>query len=108
MLGVRDNPYPYIKNADVIVQPSRFEGKSMVLDEAKILAKPIVATAYTTVRDQLNDKEGIVIGMTPEEIAEGVRKMLKNEGLRNEISDYLRQRNYENIEEMKKFYDSLE
>ena len=108
MLGVRDNPYPYIKNADVIVQPSRFEGKSMVLDEAKILAKPIVATAYTTVRDQLNDKEGIVIGMTPEEIAEGVQKMLENEGLRNEISDYLRQRNYGNIEEMKKFYDSLE
>lgn len=108
LLGVRDNPYPYIKNADVIVQPSRFEGKSMVLDEAKILAKPIVATAYTTVRDQLNDKEGIVIGMTPEEIAEGVQKMLKNEGLRNEISDYLRQRNYGNIEEMKKFYDSLE
>lgn len=108
LLGVRDNPYPYIKNADVIVQPSRFEGKSMVLDEAKILAKPIVATAYTTVRDQLNDKEGIVIGMTPEEIAEGVQKMLENEGLRNEISDYLRQRNYGNIEEMKKFYDSLE
>lgn len=46
----------------------------MVLDEAKILAKPIVATAYTTVRDQLNDKEGIVIGMTPEEIAEGCSK----------------------------------
>lgn len=34
--------------------------------------------------------------------------MLENEGLRNEISDYLRQRNYGNIEEMKKFYDSLE
>ena len=67
-----------------------------------------MATAYTTVRDQLNDKEGIVIGMTPEEIAEGVQKMLENEGLRNEISDYLRQRNYGNIEEMKKFYDSLE
>ena len=79
----------------------------MVLDEAKILAKPIVATAYTTVRDQLNDKEGIVIGMTPEEIAEGVQKMLENEELRNEISDYLRQRNYGNIEEMKKFYDAL-
>ena len=45
--------------------------------------------------------------MTPEEIAEGVQKMLENEELRNEISDYLRQRNYGNIEEMKKFYDAL-
>lgn len=36
-LGIRSNPYPYIKAATVIAQTSRYEGKSVVLDEAKIL-----------------------------------------------------------------------
>lgn len=37
-IGARENPYAYMKNADVLVQSSRFEGKSVVLDEGKICA----------------------------------------------------------------------
>ena len=46
LIGIKDNPYVYIRNADIFVQPSRFEGKSIVLDETKILQKPIVVTKY--------------------------------------------------------------
>ena len=42
LLGMKENPYPYIREADIYVQPSRFEGKSIAIDEAKILQKPIV------------------------------------------------------------------
>lgn len=107
LLGIRDNPYPYLKNVDVVVQPSRYEGKSMVLDEAKILAKPIVVTNYTTVRDQLSDEEGLVVDMTPEGIAEGIRKMLTETKMREKFVNYLQQRDYGNTDEMKKFYDIL-
>lgn len=107
LLGIRDNPYPYLKNADVVVQPSRYEGKSMVLDEAKILAKPIVASNYTTVRDQLSDEEGLVVDMTPEGIAEGIQKMLTDSKMRKGFVKYLQQRDYGNTDEMKKFYDAL-
>lgn len=62
------------------IQPSRYEGKSVVLDEAKILAVPIVATAYPTVGDQLQDKvEGMVVPMNPEGIAQGLTAMLEDE-----------------------------
>lgn len=105
--GIRDNPYPYLKNADIVVQPSRYEGKSMVLDEAKILAKPIVATNYTTVRDQLSDEEGLVVDMTPEGIAEGIQRMLVDAKMREGFVKYLQQRDYGNTDEMKKFYDAL-
>ncbi|MFY7757058.1 MAG: glycosyltransferase, partial [Flavobacterium stagni] len=46
LLGVRQNPYPYVKRATVYVQPSRYEGKSMAIEEAKILQKPVVVTAF--------------------------------------------------------------
>lgn len=44
LLGEKENPYPYIKNADYFCLLSRFEGYGMVLEEAKILDKPIIIT----------------------------------------------------------------
>ena len=58
LLGERANPYPYIKESDIVVQTSRFEGKSIVLSEAKVLGKPIVATAYPTAGTTLTSKDG--------------------------------------------------
>ncbi len=55
-LGIQPNPYPYLKQADIYVHPSRLEGKSIALDEAKILCKPIVVTNFSTVRDQFEDR----------------------------------------------------
>ena len=107
LLGIRDNPYPYMRYADIVVQPSRYEGKSMVLDEAKILEKPIIATNYTTVHDQLTEEEGLIVEMSPKGIADGVQKILANESIQSQFSDYLKQKDYGNTNEMTKFYEIL-
>lgn len=99
-IGSRENPYPYLQHADIVVQPSRFEGKSIVLDEAKILAKPIVVTAYTTVYDQISDKEGLIVDISAEKIACGIEKMI-NSKLREQYSKYLAEHNYSNEHELK-------
>lgn len=104
-LGLCKNPYPYIKNADIIVQPSRYEGKSMVLDEAKILGKPIVVTNYDTVRDQIKDNEGIIVKMNAQSIANGIILMDNN---KEKYSSYLLQREYGNQKDIKKYYDLFE
>lgn len=44
LLGTQMNPYPYIKNCDIYVQPSFSEGYCTTTMEAKILHKPIVTT----------------------------------------------------------------
>ena len=81
--GVTTNPYPYMKAAWAIVQPSRVEGKSIVLDEAKILKKRIITTNYPSVTDQLTDGiNGIVTEMTPQAIAEGILRLMGD----NELS----------------------
>lgn len=107
LLGIRDNPYPYMRYADIVVQPSRYEGKSMVLDEAKILAKPIIATNYTTVHDQLTEEEGLIVEMSPKGIADGVQKILSDESVQSQFSDYLKQKDYGNTNEMTRFYEIL-
>ena len=109
LLGARENPYPYIKNCDILVQTSRWEGKSVVLDEAKILCKPIVVTNYPTVYDQIDDgKEGMIVSMNTEDIADGIQKMLEKEELRNGFSKYLEVHEYGNQDEIQKYIDLIE
>ncbi|MBR3795261.1 MAG: glycosyltransferase [Clostridia bacterium] len=104
LLGTRSNPYPYIRNCSVFVQPSRFEGKSVVLDEAKILGKAIVATAYPTVRDQIVDgNEGLIVPMSAEGVAEGVMRLLGDQFLYGRISSYLSTHEYGNQHEIEKY-----
>lgn len=52
--GVQKNPYVYIMNADVYLQPSRNESQCMVVEETKVLCKPIIATRYQTAERQLD------------------------------------------------------
>lgn len=76
LVGAKENPYPYIKNADVLLQTSRFEGKSVVLDEAKILGVPPIITNYNSAHDQVNSGyDGVIVDMNPQDIAKGIMSM---------------------------------
>lgn len=104
LLGTRNNPYPYIKNCTVLAQTSRYEGKSVVLDEGKILCAPIVTTAYPTAADQiLAGAEGLITEMSPEGIADGIAELLTNEARQQELKAYLSSREYGNQQEAAKY-----
>lgn len=54
--------------------------KSIVLDEAKILCKPIVVTNYTTVVDSITDGvNGRIVQFDPNEIANGILELLNSD-----------------------------
>ena len=109
LLGTRSNPYPYMKQCHMLVQSSRYEGKSVVLDEAKILAVPTVATDYPTVGDQIaNGKEGIIVPMSAEGLAAGIRQMLSDQELAKKIQGYLSQKDYGNSFEVQKYMDMID
>ena len=108
LLGTRNNPYPYIRNCSLMIQSSRYEGKSVVLDEAKILCTPIVATAYPTVHDQvIDEKEGIIVPMDAEGIADGIQRLLADDSLRGSIRSFLAAREYGNQQEVEKYIHLL-
>lgn len=56
-LGFKENPYPYLKKCDIFVSSSYYEGFSLVLAEALILNKRIVATDTIGAREILNNGE---------------------------------------------------
>lgn len=62
ILGKKTNPYPYIKNCDIYVQPSRHEAYPLVIIEAKVLHRPIVCTDFDGADEQIdNNVNGIIV-----------------------------------------------
>ncbi|MGG0722222.1 glycosyltransferase [Bacillus mycoides] len=109
LLGLKENPYPYIREADIYVQPSRFEGKSIAIDEAKILHKPIVVTNFSTAKDQIkNEENGLIIDMDAHSLSEGIKKLIHNEELRNKLIKNLSDEELGTESEIKKLYTLFE
>lgn len=108
LLGERSDPYPYIGQCDIYVQPSRYEGKSIAIDEAKCLCRPIVTTNFTTVADQINNGvNGLVCEMNETDIAAKIEALLKDKTLREKFSQTLASEKTGNEEELEKFYAIL-
>lgn len=108
MIGARTNPYVYMRACDVLVQSSRMEGKSVVLDEVKMLCKPIVVTNYTTVYDSIeHGKSGWIVEMHPEAIAQGIISMCEDAGRRESLQTYLENCPKGNESELQKYIDVM-
>lgn len=107
-LGVKANPYPYLKRADLYVHLSKFEGKSIALDEVKVLCKPIVVTNFSTVHDQFEDRvNASICEMTVEDATDKITELIHNTSLRQSYIDYLKQHIVDNSNEIEKIYSLL-
>lgn len=79
LLGVRSNPYPYLKSCDIYVHATGFEGKSIAIQEAQTLGKPILATDCSGNREQVIDgKDGRLCQLMPEAISAQLLWMIQH------------------------------
>ncbi len=98
-IGVRFNPYPLIKEADVMCMPSRYEGKPIVITESMILGVPPVVTEYLSAHDQIKDSfDGIVVSNHDEAIVDAVLDCAKNMEKVNKMKECVRATEYGNRE----------
>ncbi len=107
-LGTTPNPYRYLAECDIYAQPSRYEGKPISVEEAKILRKPIFVCRYLSADEQLeNGKLGKIADIGEEGVYQGILSMLTDtdavEGYVKELSS----RNFSNENEIEKFYGLL-
>lgn len=99
LLGKMENPYPYIKNADYFTLLSNFEGYGMVLEEAKILGKPIIITNTAAREAVLGYTKSYILKNTKEGIYSGLEDIIKKHKKSENIYDNI---NYDNSEIIKK------
>ncbi len=77
ILGKKSNPYPYIRECDVYIQPSLYEGKCVAVREAQILGKPVIITSYPTASSQLSEGvDGLIVPLDNEQCANALTDIL--------------------------------
>ena len=105
--GNQMNPYPFIKNADFFIMPSESEAWPLVIAEALILQKPIIATKVGDVESMIEDrKTGYLIDYDTNEIYVAMKEFLTNEKLVLDLRENLTaiEKQFDN----KKIFDEVE
>lgn len=108
LYGAVKNPYPFMKQADIYVHASRFEGKSIAIQEAQILGKPMVVSDCSGNREQVcHGKDGLMCGLTPDSLAENIMLLLEDEALRRKLGAAAAKKNADAAEEIQKLLSML-
>ena len=98
MTGNQLNPYPYIKEADLLVCASYFEGYNLTVAEALILGVPVLSTNCTGPNEILDSgKYGLIVENSEEGLYSGIKRLIENPNLLN----YYR----EKADERRSFFD---
>ncbi|MED0997369.1 glycosyltransferase [Bacillus mobilis] len=105
LLGKKTNPYPYIKACDIYVQPSRYEGKAVTVREAQIIGKPVLITAFSTAKSQVQDGiDGLITEMGIDGVVNGIKRLIEDKELREALIENTLKGEYGNRNEINKLY----
>lgn len=90
-LGFQSNPYNYMEQCDIYVQPSRFEGYCTTTNEARIIGCPIVMTNVSGASEQIeNGKTGYIVESDELSLYNAITKLLDSKELIDQFKENLK------------------
>ena len=79
LLGFKENPYPYVKKADLYVCSSSFEGYSTSVLESVILGIPVLTTDCAGMSELLKDgRYGMIVENSQEALLNGITATMRS------------------------------
>ena len=106
LLGAVENPYPYYAQCDLYVHATRFEGKSIAIQEAQILGCPLLVSDCSGNREQVTQGvDGMMCNLSPEEISSAVEILLKDEKTARLYGEMAAKKNLDKRENVLKLFD---
>jgi len=107
-LGYQLNPYPYIRQADLFMMTSLFEGYPTITIETLISGTPVFTTEVSGVREQLKHPyEGLIVPNDDESICKNLDELVNHPGLLKEYKEQLKDYHYENEEILAQMEDLI-
>ena len=77
LCGATGNPLPYYAHADLVAVLSYYEGLCGVVNEAKLMCRPVIATRFSGIDEQIkNGINGIIVENDEKSILEKMRQIL--------------------------------
>lgn len=86
--GAVANPYPWYRHADVCAVLSRYEGLCGVVNEARVLERPVIATRFSGIDEQIeNEVNGLIVEQSVDAICVGMKRLLQEPELRQRLAN---------------------
>lgn len=105
-IGEKDNPYPYIKNSDLLVNISISEACPYVINEAKVLHIPVICTNFGSAVEFVDhDVNGLIAPFV--NIVDAIELLVKDKNQYNRIKINLEKFSYDNQTILNKIYKIL-
>lgn len=109
LIGMQENPMPYLKYFDALLQPSRNEGKPVVVTEAQIMGLVPVVTHYASATEQVESGvDGFIFENNDEALYQGIRDLVLHPEKLAQAKKVLDSRKYTNEEQISCFYEIVE
>lgn len=108
LLGTKDNPYPFIKDCDLYIQPSRHEAYCITVAEARMFKKPIITTNTGASEQIIHDKSGLIVDFDEYQMFEAIIQLLNNKVLRDKFIKNLSMETVDTTKEIEKLYQITE
>lgn len=109
LMGAVDNPYPYYAQTDIYVHATRFEGKSIAIQEAQTLGCATLVSDCSGNREQVtHGVDGLLCDLTPEAICEGIVALLGDEEICRQYGRAAAEKSLANPEEMYKLLHMMD
>ncbi len=107
-LGAMSNPYPYMKNSDLYIQQSYYEGRPVSVDEAMLLGTPALITDYSSAAEQVRDGvDGWIAKNEEEQIYDRIKYLMDNPHVIKEAAENLKQKDFSGFEDCSPMIDMI-
>ncbi|WP_088293422.1 glycosyltransferase [Bacillus mycoides] len=104
-LGAMSNPYPFMKQCDIYVQPSRYEGYCITLAEARCFSNPIISTNFTGASEQINhNHNGLIVQFDEQQMYDAIVQILGDKLLEGQLRKNIEKEMVDTRDELEKLY----
>ncbi len=108
LLGLKQNPFPYMKECQLYVQTSKVESYCITVAEARSLHKPIITTNTSASEQIVHEKTGLIVEYSEEELYKSIKHLLNDKVLKERHIKNLSMEEVDTRNEMNKFYRIVE
>lgn len=108
LLGMKENPFPYYAQCDLYVHATRFEGKSIAIQEAQMLGCAVIASDCAGNREQMEDGvDGLLCPLTPEDIAKKIEELIDDTTKKERLAAAAKQKVNGQTEDIQRLLDLM-
>ncbi|MFQ7290324.1 MAG: glycosyltransferase [Lacrimispora saccharolytica] len=96
LLGQKENPYSYMAQSSIYVQPSRIEAFGLTILEAMIVGCPVISTNTNGGRELIDSgKNGLLCSCSVEDILATIQRLLNDKQKREKIKEVVKSIDFE-------------